>query len=226
LYVESYAKRLNFLVRTIGDKYFDKSVLAAFLRFDRICDIMFDVSKETKAFSATPMFITMEQCGSELQFLLDVAREDRHQAGGSRAQAALADPGSAFVPRPPPDRHRRRRLATGMQECDFVHITEPPAEELLVPQVRRQQLLTLMRDLVMNACIQQKRTVIFVRDVPRNEVAVRMLSDFVSQRDFAAYFSKASLEDDLLRDGCHCLHERRLGQKPILTKREDATEKV
>jgi hypothetical protein len=106
-----------------------------------------------------------------------------------------------------------------MHEYEFVNLGEPSPEEILVPDDRFAALSALCRDVVVNACIHQTKSVIFMRQGKRNAQKVEMIASFAAHCDFATYFSQSSLEDLSARfDGNHQLtFEQRLAAPRQIT---------
>jgi hypothetical protein len=205
---QEYANQFNFVFGETGDEDFDKSVLSPFLSFNNIANVTFAISKGTKSFAANVKLTMTEEFKDELTFLLNVYNTNSQEkivikldtpvlCQIALIQIAIGFPGRHLVitGKDGSGRYSLTRFVAHIQECDFVNLSNPTPEEIMVPQDRLVTLHALLRDLVTNAVIHQKKTVVFVRHTHRTEVDVQLLCDFVGQRDFSTYFSMAALED-------------------------------
>ncbi|OHT03622.1 Dynein heavy chain family protein [Tritrichomonas foetus] len=92
-------------------------------------------------------------------------------------------------------RYTMTRFIANLCECDFVYIADPTPEELLAFEDRKAVIFGILRDVVSNAALQQKKSVIFMRATKKNEREARILADFVSNSDFLPAFSKGTVEE-------------------------------
>ena len=91
------------------------------------------------------------------------------------------------------------RIIAHSCEFDFVHIAQPTPEELLVKEDRMFSLYGVIRDVISNAALHQKRTAIFVRATQYTMDEVNILISFMKNYDFTQFFSKSTLEDLYIR---------------------------
>jgi len=87
------------------------------------------------------------------------------------------------------------RLISNVCERDFVYLSLPTPEELLNPHERKLTLIQLLKDVISNAVLHQKSSVIFVRSSNSNEYEAKIFADIVQKCDFVNLFSKEGLED-------------------------------
>ena len=92
-------------------------------------------------------------------------------------------------------RYTMTRFVAHMCESDFVYIADPTPEELLAFEDRKTVILSILKDVISNAAIQQKRSVIFMRATKKNEKEVRLIAGCILNEDVLSVFSKgASVE--------------------------------
>lgn len=87
------------------------------------------------------------------------------------------------------------RVLSHICEYDFVNVASPTPEELLSSGDRLYSLFSVLRDVISNAVLHQKRSIIFVKHTPDTLPEVRTLVDFAKSNDFTMFFIGNSLED-------------------------------
>ena len=92
-------------------------------------------------------------------------------------------------------RYSMTRFVAHMCECDFVYIADPTPEELLSFNDRKTVIMGILKDVISNAAIQQKRSVIFMRANNKNEKEVRIVCDCIINFDFLSIFNKGAIEE-------------------------------
>lgn len=98
------------------------------------------------------------------------------------------------------------RIAANNLECDFVSLGQQTPEEELDEAEQKKQFDQLMHDVISNAVLYQKVTVIFARYKHSNEQQLRQVMMLATQGDFYNFFNE---------DGIDNLYTRVNGAKPM-----------
>ena len=93
-----------------------------------------------------------------------------------------------------------------------MNIGPPSSDEELASDERLTVFNNLLRDVITNATVHQKRTIIFIRSMKEKSMEKQLLVNLVEKKDFASFFSKEALDDLYSRfTGLHSLtYEQRL----------------
>ena len=99
----------------------------------------------------------------------------------------LGEPGSG--------RFTITQLAASTGEFDFVNILPATPEEALSPHERIESISNVIREIVTNAVLNHKKTVIFVRSTSENANERSLIKAFVSNYDFVPFYSDQELDE-------------------------------
>ncbi|OHS99238.1 Dynein heavy chain family protein [Tritrichomonas foetus] len=223
--IEDYSDKLSFMVKSYAQTDEETETVEKFLEYSSIYYPKFTISKDLKNFDVTSDFKQFKPMKEEMTQSLSiyntnsnekiVLRFSRHVLFHiSLVHTALNCPGRNLIIRGKPGsgRYTITRFVTNLLESDFVNIGPPSPDEELSGEERLSGFHGLIRDVITNATVHQKKTVIFLRLSKHTKTEAEFLINFVSQRDFTSFFTSSQLDDLYIRfTGLHSLnYEQRL----------------
>lgn len=222
---EDFEDKFGFLCRNTYTSDSDHNTINDFLDYKLICYPSFVLSKDLKNFTVTNLQPELDKLKQELLYCLNLFNTNSPEKiilkfpyhvlkQWTLVHTALSWPGhhALLIGKSGSGRYSLVRLIANMLECDFVSVQAPTPEEILSPEERIQTLFGLLRDIITNASIHQKRTVIFIRATNQTMVETNILINLAANKDFTYIFPKAALDDLYSRfTGLHVLtYEHRL----------------
>ncbi|KAK8895532.1 hypothetical protein M9Y10_023999 [Tritrichomonas musculus] len=87
------------------------------------------------------------------------------------------------------------RLITHQIESDFVCIYPPTNDELLNEKNRFDAVYSILKDVVMKAVSEKKKSVIYATATNENEKEIRIIADFATKLTFQPFFSESELDE-------------------------------
>lgn len=223
--LDDYRDKLNFLVKGFLETDAEMETVDRFLEFNTIFYPIFTLSKDLKNYEVISQFLSLRQMKEDMYSLLTTYNLNANEKIALRlskhvlfhiglVHTALNCPGKNLIlkGRSGSGRYTLTRFVTNILECDFVNIGPPSPDEELASGERVSVFNNLLRDVITNATVHQKRTIIFIRSSKKKSIEEKLLVNFVSQRDFASFFPIDSLNDLYSRfTGLHSLtYEQRL----------------
>ena len=170
------AEKINFIFQSECKNESDVQILSRFLSYKTLFYPQYNLSRDNKSFDVQIEEQSMRSLIKELKDKLVlynmtsiekvVLRFTPHVVTEwSLLYQAVSCPGRNAIleGRTGSGRYTMTRFVAHMCESDFVYIADPTPEELLAFEDRRNVLISILKDVISNAAIQQKRSVIFMR---------------------------------------------------------------
>lgn len=222
---DDFRDKFSFLVKGFLETDAEMETVDRFLEFNTIFYPTFSLSKDLKNYEISADFLTIRQLKDELHSALNTYNLNSNEKIALRLskhvlfQIALIHtclncPGKNLIlkGKSGSGRYTITRFVTNLLESDFVNIGPPSSDEELAKDERLTVFNNLLRDVITNATVHQKRTIIFIRSNSTKSTEKNLLVNLVEKRDFATFFTKAGLDDLYSRfTGLHSLtYEQRL----------------
>ena len=204
----SYTEKLAFLCKGSTENQREHRAVDDFIAQKELCYPNVDLMRDMKSFTVSAGITEEQKIKDELAYALKVFNTNSNEKlvirfashvirQISMIHTALGCPGRGVVliGNDGSGRYSLTRFVANILECDFVNIAPPTPDEMLAPAERLAIIQGVIRDVITNASVHQKRTVIFLRHNKRTEMEKEMLCNLISQRDFSSCFSKSALDE-------------------------------
>ena len=220
---EEYADKLNFILKSSVQSEEEQDAIQQFLEFSDIYYPSYNLSKDLKVFDIKPTFKSLQDVKNDLIYSLNIFNANSNEKIALRfskhilfqislVHSCLSCPGRNLIIKGKPGSGRFiiTRFVTNLLQSDFVNITPPSYDEEIAADDRLANFKLLIQDVITNATIHQKRTVIFVRTknykikkqyskTNVKSIEEDLLIQLASQRDFISFYNKSSLEELYIR---------------------------
>lgn len=220
-----YRDKLTFLLKGTFTKEEEVHLINISLEFNTIYYPTFNLSRDLKIYQVKAEYLPIKTVKDDMIQSLNVYNTNSNDKIALRfskhvlyhislIHLALNRPGKHILlkGRSGSGRYTLTRFVSNLLEMDFVNISPPSPDEELAEEERILGFYTLLRDIITNTTVHQKRTTVFIRSSPKTLIEERLLFNLASQNNFALFFSKSQLEDLYIRfTGMHQLtYEQRL----------------